>query len=426
VPNFIGGADRGSGFQIPSTDAHQNFGIGNEEGGGVGIDYRGEEVLAAWEFLPNLRWTLIVKADREEVFASVYNLQHFFLRAGGITFIVVILAAFLVSGNITRPIIALTQVADRIAEGDLETTATIRATNEIGHLAQSINTMAHNLKSLVGKVRISGKEVLKNAENIDKVAQQHQAAAQNTQNTSLQISTTAQKIFSTSQELTKRMEEVSQVAQQTALRAESGLEGIQTIDSSMQALTESNTMVCNQLELIQSKADAISSIILTMTKVADQTNLLSLNARIEAKKAGEYGKGFSVVAREIQRLADQTAVGTLEIERTIHQMLEAVAAGVQSVDTLSSTLQSSIRDISTVSNYFTQAIQQVQGLPPRFEMILERMQQQAQGAGTIHASISQLAHSAQQTAAALQNTQNTLALLRSTASTLGTEISRFQ
>ena len=85
----------------------------------------------------------------------------------------------------------------------------------------------------------------------------------------------------------------------------------------MKQLVESTASVSAKLGMIREKADSINAVVTTITKVADQTNLLSINAAIEAEKAGEYGRGFLVVAREIRRLADQTAVATLDIETMV-------------------------------------------------------------------------------------------------------------
>ena len=117
----------------------------------------------------------------------------------------------------------------------------------------------------------------------------------------------------------------------------------------------------NGLAIIRERAEDINVVITTITKVADQTNLLSINAAIEAEKAGEYGHGFLVVAREIRRLADQTAVATLDIERLVEQMQQAVAAGVMQMDRFSAEVKTGVQKVSGISEQFSTVIDKVQG-----------------------------------------------------------------
>ena len=129
--------------------------------------------------------------------------------------------------------------------------------------------------------------------------------------------------------------------------------------------------------MLSEKAGNISQVVTTITKVADQTNLLSLNAAIEAEKAGEYGRGFAVVATEIRRLADQTAVSTYDIEQIVKEIQSAVAAGVMGMDKFSEEVRRGMQDMQQVGGQLSQVIQQVQALAPRIESVNEGMQAQA-------------------------------------------------
>ena len=126
-----------------------------------------------------------------------------------------------------------------------------------------------------------------------------------------------------------------------------------------------------KLAVLNEKAGNINQVVTTITKVADQTNLLSLNAAIEAEKAGEYGRGFLVVATEIRRLADQTAVATYDIEQMVKEMQSAVSAGVMGMDKFSEEVRRGMQEVQQVGGQLSQIIQQVQALAPRFEAVNE-------------------------------------------------------
>jgi methyl-accepting chemotaxis protein WspA len=164
----------------------------------------------------------------------------------------------------------------------------------------------------------------------------------------------------------------------------------------------------------------------TITKVADQTNLLSLNAAIEAEKAGEYGRGFSVVAVEIRRLADQTAVATYDIEQMVKEIQSAVSAGVMGMDKFSEEVRRGVHEIQEVSNQLSQIIQQVQALAPRVEAVNEGMQAQSAGAEQITQSLAQLSEAAQQTVESLRQSGAAIDGLNHVSNLLRAGVAKFK
>ena len=171
---------------------------------------------------------------------------------------------------------------------------------------------------------------------------------------------------------------------------------------------------------------SINSVVTTITKVADQTNLLSLNAAIEAEKAGEYGLGFSVVANEIRRLADQTAVATLDIEQMVKEMQSAVSAGVLSMEKFSVQVRNSAEDVSEVSAQLAQIIDEVQTLTPRFESVQEGMHFQSQGAQQIKTAMMQLSESAQQTVDSIRHSNAAIDQLNDAAQSMQSSVSKLR
>ena len=158
------------------------------------------------------------------------------------------------------------------------------------------------------------------------------------------------------------MNEVNQVANQTARMASTGQQSLAGMDQTMRQLAESTGSIGSKLSVISERAANINLVVTTITKVADQTNLLSINAAIEAEKAGEYGLGFLVVAREIRRLADMTAVATLDIERMVKEMQYSVSAGVMEMDKFSEQVRKVVGEVGQIGGQLGQIITGVQGL----------------------------------------------------------------
>ena len=194
----------------------------------------------------------------------------------------------------------------------------------------------------------------------------------------------------------------------------------------MRQIMDAAGSITAKLAVLSEKTTNINSVVTTITKVADQTNLLSLNAAIEAEKAGEYGLGFAVVAMEIRRLADQTAVATYDIEKMVKEMQSAVSAGVMGMDKFSEEARRGVEEIRQVSTQLAQIIHQVQTLTPRFLTVNEGMHAQATGAQQISETLTQLSEAANQTAESLRQSNIAIEHLNGAAKGLQTSVAKFK
>ena len=184
-------------------------------------------------------------------------------------------------------------------------------------------------------------------------------------------------------------------------------------------------LINSRLALLSEKATNIGMVVTTISKVADQTNLLSLNAAIEAEKAGEHGRGFAVVAREIRRLADQTAVATFDIEQIVKEMQSAVSAGVMGIDKFADEVRRGREAIGEVTTQLTEIIAQVQTLPPSFESVNEGVQSQSISAAQISEALAQLSVASQQTADSLRQSSMAIDQLNDASRGLQSGVARF-
>lgn len=317
-------------------------------------------------------------------------------------------------------------VVIRAAEGDLTGRLEIRGEDTIGKLANGVQKMVDNLGGLVNQVQQSGIQVTSSATEIAATAKQQEATAAEQAATVNEIVATSTEISATSKELVRTMEEVARVAETTATAASHGQAGLDKMELTMHQVVEASASIASKLEVLNEKASNINTVVTTITKVADQTNLLSLNAAIEAEKAGEYGQGFAVVATEIRRLADQTAVATWDIEQMVKEMQSAVTAGVMSVEKFSEEVRRSVAEVESVGTQLVQIIEQVQALTPRFESVHEGMQSQSQGADQIKQAMIQLNEAAQQTVDSIRQSNSAIERLNDAAHGLQTGVSRFK
>jgi methyl-accepting chemotaxis protein WspA len=238
-----------------------------------------------------------------------------------------------------------------------------------------------------------------------------------------EVTATALEIAATSKELVKTMDQVAGMAQATATSAKHSQDELSKMEGVMRQLTEATISISSKLGVMNNKASNINNVVVTITKVADQTSILSLNAAIEAEKAGEYGAGFAVVAREIRRLANQTAVATLEIEQIVKDMQSAVTVGVMEMDKFNKSVSDSVERVSKISYQVAEVINKVQSLPPRFEQVSQSIEEQSEGAQQISEAMGQLSQASEQTVDALRETNNALEQLDDAARGLRHSIS---
>jgi methyl-accepting chemotaxis protein WspA len=348
------------------------------------------------------------------------------LRIGMLVTVLSAIFAFWITRSITIPLQRAVHTAQQVAGGDLAAHIDVRTRDETGQLLAALKNMMQGLAKIVGEVQTSGVQVNSSVTAIAATGKQQQATATEIAATTTEIGATSKEISATSRELVKTMTEVSAVADQSATLAGSGQVGLSRMEETMRQVMEAAGSINAKLVVLNEKAGNINQVVTTITKVADQTNLLSLNAAIEAEKAGEYGRGFAVVASEIRRLADQTAVATYDIEQIIKEIQSAVSAGVMGMDKFSEEVRRGMQEIQHVGGELSQIIQQVQALAPRIESANEGMQAQATGAEQISQALTQLSEAAQQTVQSLRNSTTAVDGLMDVSNGLRMSIARFK
>jgi methyl-accepting chemotaxis protein WspA len=341
----------------------------------------------------------------------------------GISLVFAVLAAGLCGLLLMRAIMApmnrIVQILEIMRTGDLSTRLNLERKDEFGAVETGFNDMMAELTSLVSQAQRSSVQVTTSVTEIAATSKQQQATATETAATTTEIGATSREIAATSRDLVRTMTEVSTAADQASVAAGSGQQGLARMEETMHS-------VMGAADLVNAKLAILNQVVVTIVKVADQTNLLSLNAAIEAEKAGEYGRGFAVVATEVRRLADQTAVATYDIEQMVREIQSAVSAGVMGMDKFSEEVRRGMFEVQQVGEQLSQIIHQVQALAPRVLMVNEGMQAQATGAEQINHALVQLGDASSQTVESLRQASFAIDELSQVAVGLRSGVSRFK
>jgi methyl-accepting chemotaxis protein WspA len=289
-----------------------------------------------------------------------------------------------------------------------------------------VNGMIRRTQVVVDQVRESCLSVLSAAAEIAATARQQETTVTGLSDMTTQVAAAVREITAAGKELSSTMGEVNDRANQAASLASSGREGLGAMERTMHTLVEATASISAKLTSIREKAENINMVVTTITKVADQTNLLSINAAIEAEKAGEFGRGFLVIAREIRRLADQTAVATLDIEGIVQLMQGAVAAGVMQMDKFSDEVRTSVVQVGEINSKTGQIITEVGGLSDRFQQVNNGMRDQQTGASHINDAMVNMTEHIQRTASSLVEFNAATVQLRSSIERLNAELAKFR
>ncbi len=403
--------------------------------------------LTATMYFEPWDWLLDVSIYQDDYLTSVDNVRGsvrgLMLKAtiGGLLMLGLALAmAFWMGKRISRPLELVTQLANQIAAGDVRGAKAGAATpdtagkgrgrfdfaDESQELLESFHTMTATLESLIGQVQRSGIQVTTSATEIAASARQLEATVAEQAASTREVSATSRQISATSVGLLKTMDGVSRTVGEAAACAETGHAELGGMETAMRQLAKSTASISSRLGVISERANKISSVVTTINKISDQTALLSLNAAIEAEKAGEFGKGFSVVAREISRLADQTAVATQDIEGVVREMQSSVSSGVMEMDKFSEEVRRRVEEVNGIAGQLGQIIDRVRELGPEFETAREGVNAQTQGAQQISEAMGQLAQTAEQTREALGEFKGATGQLNAAVQGLQDQVSRFK
>lgn len=352
--------------------------------------YNSQDNYYVSKHIPTGDWLLVTSVERAEILAPLWATLTQVVAIIGIGAVLALLVSIWAVSIPIKRIVAAARTSALIAEGDLTQQLDSGRKDEVGVLLGAMGAMVSSLSSMITKVKGFSVQLNSVSNEIKSAATRQHTISQDFAASTNEIAASITEINATSQELLATMQEVSEATASTADVANSGRDDLVKMEQTMNALSEATQLISSKLEVIAERANNIGAVVTTISKIADQTNLLSLNASIEAEKAGEQGLGFSVVAREIRRLADQTAIATLDIETIVRDMQSSVTSGVMEMDRFGERVRGGVREAMGLGEQLSSIIESVETLEPRFASAHSGMQAQVTGASQINQAMLQL------------------------------------
>ena len=313
---------------------------------------------------------------------------------------------------ISKPLVELKEQAITVSEGDLTERIEVRSKDEIGQLGNAFNEMQESLRRLVQEVKQNTEQVASSAEEISASTEQIASGSQQQAEDASMSADMVTEMTSAVQEVSKNAEKTAQLTDKTMGAAK---QGSIVIKDAIDGMNQINVNIRD----LESKSVQIGEIVEVIDDIAEQTNLLALNAAIEAARAGEAGKGFAVVADEVRKLAERSSSATKEISQLVNIIQENTKISVQSV-------QAGNEKTERAGTTFEEILRLVQESAAKATEIAAASQQQSAQAEEVLHAVGNIASVTQETAAGIEETANTATDLAKMAETLDQLTKRFK
>ncbi|MCJ2370414.1 methyl-accepting chemotaxis protein [Pseudomonas sp. RGM 3321] len=367
---------------------------------------------------------LIARQNKSRDADSAKSVQMI-IAATALAMVLGILAAWVITRQITTPLQETLEVVERVASGDLSRNLNVDRKDELGKLQATIQRMTVSLRELVGGIRDGVTQIASAAEELSAVTEQTSAGVNSQKVETDQVATAMHEMTATVQEVARNAEEASEAAVAADQQARDGERVVNEAIAQIERLASAVGNSSEAMGALKQESDKIGSVLDVIKSVAEQTNLLALNAAIEAARAGEAGRGFAVVADEVRSLAQRTQKSTEEIE--------ALIARLQSGTQQAATVMDSSRELSTSSVELTRRAggslenitKTVSAIQAMNQQIAAAAEEQSATAEEINRSIINVRDVSEQTSAASEETAASSVELARLGNHLQLLVSRF-
>ncbi|EJM09391.1 methyl-accepting chemotaxis protein [Pseudomonas sp. GM21] len=324
------------------------------------------------------------------------------LGSSALALLVGLVAAWVITRLIVAPLRSVIRVAQQIAAGDLSATVEVTRRDEIGQLMQAMQQMGAGLSRIVSGLQAGIEQLANSAHSLSAVTEQTNLEVSSQKEETEQVATAMNQMTATVHDVARNAEEAAQAAQTADGKVESGQQVVRQSMARIEQLAISATSASSSIESLSAEIQNIGTVLGVIKSVAEQTNLLALNAAIEAARAGEQGRGFAVVADEVRALARRTRQSTEEIERLVSALRSAAQSSVQQIQNSGELVKLAVSDALQTESALGSIAAAVSLIQQMNQQIAAAAEEQSSVAEEINRSVTSIRASADQSSLAMQ------------------------
>ncbi|MFB2854510.1 methyl-accepting chemotaxis protein [Aeromonas allosaccharophila] len=299
----------------------------------INAEINGEPMVLASSYIPLLDWYLVAQVPQAEIYAELDQTRNEILMISLVIALAMGLMGMLLAGSVSRPLNELARLFKELGSGDGDLTQRLKVEgrDELSQVATGFNNFVAKIHGSIEQVAENSRQLADTANEVANKAQltQHNCTAQ--RDRTVQVATAIHEMGATVSEIAGNASLAAEVARQANDQADAGAVVVAQARHGIVGLSGEIEQVAEVIESLASQTDSIGSILETIRSISEQTNLLALNAAIEAARAGEQGRGFAVVADEVRNLANRSAASTAEIQGMINRLQEQSARAVSAM-----------------------------------------------------------------------------------------------
>lgn len=348
------------------------------------------------------------------------------LIIGTFAVLATLLLSWLIPSYIVRCLAQVGTVAERASRGDLTARLTDARDDEIGKLGVAFNTMLNDFQEALGRITGSATQLAAAAEQMSSVTEQTTHNVRQQQHEVDQVATAMNEMTATVQDVARNAEQAAQAAQQADTLAQSGSGVASSARREITSLVEEVEKSAGVIQALQAESDNIGMVLEVIRGIAEQTNLLALNAAIEAARAGEQGRGFAVVADEVRTLASRTQKSTEEIHLMIERLQAGAGNAVKVMDQARGKGQCGVSEMGRVTDMLGEIAQAVTSINDMNTQIASAAEEQSAVAEEINRNVVNINQGAAQNAQGTEQTAFASMELARLAADLQTLVARFK
>jgi len=326
------------------------------------------------------------------------------LASSALAILVGLCASLLITRAIVKPLQSVIHVATRIADGDLSTRIEVRGTDEVGQLMSAMQQMSASLSSMVGSLQAGINQIATSARSLSAVTEQTNAEVASQKEETEQVATAMNQMTATVHDVARNAEQAAGAAETADSKVLNGQNVVRQTMARIEQLSASSSSASDSIQSLSSEIQNIVSVLSVIKSVAEQTNLLALNAAIEAARAGEQGRGFAVVADEVRALAKRTQQSTEEIERLVSALQKGAQSSVSQIQSSTALVQLTVSDALETESALGSIAAAVSVIHQMNQQIAAAAEEQSSVAEEINRSVTNIRSSADQSSMAMEGT----------------------